>query len=64
MNTTYSKLYKAVAVVDRDLLDDEITRDIDLPVRTDKFEVIVIGIDDLKVRYESVFERACSEADL
>lgn len=64
LNTTYSKLYKAVAVVDRDLLDDEITRDIDLPVRTDKFEVIVIGIDDLKVRYESVFERACSEADL
>lgn len=64
LNITYSKLYKAVAVVDRDLLDDEITKDIDLPGRTDEFEVIVIGIDDLKNLYESVFERACSEADL
>lgn len=64
LDINYSKLYKAVAVVDRDLLDDEITKDIDLPDKNDEFEVIVIGIDDLKCRYESVFKRACSEADL
>jgi hypothetical protein len=64
LNTPYSKFYKAVAIVDRALLDGELIKDIKLPERTDNFEIIVIGIDSLKERYESVFDRACYEADL
>ncbi|GAB3103595.1 DUF1837 domain-containing protein [Aestuariicella hydrocarbonica] len=64
LNTRYSKIYRAVAVVDRTFLNNEITKNINLPERTHDFEIIVIGIDDLKERYESVYQRACAEADL
>lgn len=60
----YSKLYKAVAVVDRAFLNDEIVREIDLPEQSDSFEVIVIGIDNLQAVYHSVFDRACAEAEV
>ena len=64
LTTPYSKFYKAVAVVDRALLEGELLKDIELPDITDGFEIIVIGIDALKDCYQTVFDRACAEADL
>jgi hypothetical protein len=57
----YLKHFKAVAIIDRDLLDEEITRQIHLPKQDEFFEVIVLGIKDLKVLYEKVYGRAPAE---
>lgn len=57
----YSKYYKAVAVIDRDLLDGEITQKINIPEQSDEFEVVVLAISDLKNLYETSFSRAMKE---
>lgn len=59
----YLKEFKAVAIIDRDLLHEEICRDTELPPHTNEFEVVVIGINDLKTLYETVYERAVEELD-
>ncbi len=60
----YLKHFKAVAIIDRDLLDEEICRDIELPTQGRDFEVVVIGINDLKTLYETVYARAVEELDI
>ena len=60
----YSKYYKAVAVIDLELVFDEITRDIELPSQNAYFEVLVLGIPDLKDFYETVFQRAIEEVEI
>ena len=60
LSVTYKKHYKAVAVIDLALLDGELTRK-PAPAQDGSFEVVVIGIKDLKAFYETVFERAVKE---
>lgn len=60
----YSKYFKAVAIIDRSLLDAEITWQIDLPAQDASFEVVVLGISELKQFYETVYERAQREVTL
>ncbi len=61
LSVAYSKLYKAVAIIDRALLDRELIRQ-PCPATNASFEVVVIGINDLKAFYETVFGRALKEA--
>jgi len=61
LRVEYAKYFKAVAIVDRKLLDDELTRKLDLPTQDASFEVVVLGIGDLQRLYESVFSRAVKE---
>lgn len=63
LSVTYEKNYKAVAVIDMELLDDELNRK-PCPALTGAFEVVVIGIRDLKTLYESVFSRAIKEVQV
>lgn len=60
----YSKYFKATAIIDINLLDDELTREINLPDQNEHFEVIVLGIPNLKQFYETVFERCVMECSL
>lgn len=57
----YVKKFKAVAVIDRTLLDEEITKALQLPAQNEAFEVIALGIENLKSLYEKVFQRAAAE---
>lgn len=61
LNTEFKKHYKAVAIVDRNYLDQELQKNLDLPEQNEEFEVVVIGISDLKNLYERSFSRAISE---
>lgn len=61
LSVEYKKHFKAVAIVDRELLDEELTRQLKLPQQDDSFEVIVLGIDKLKLLYETVYTRAQAE---
>lgn len=58
LSDEYKKHFKAVAIVDRKLLDEELTRQLKLPQQNESFEVIVLGIDQLKTLYETVYSRA------
>jgi hypothetical protein len=58
LDNGYKKFYRAVAIIDRDLLDLELTQPLNLPPQNDEFEVVVIGIKDLKNLYERTFARA------
>jgi hypothetical protein len=60
LSVAYSKYYKAVAIIDLDLLDGELTRQ-PCPATNASFEVVVIGIKDLKAFYETIFGRALKE---
>jgi len=60
LSVTYAKHYKAVAIIDLELLDDELKRK-PCPAVNGAFEVVVIGIKDLKTFYEVVFNRAIKE---
>lgn len=57
----YKKNFKAVAIVDRELLDEELIRELELPQQDESFEVIVLGINKLKLLYEKVYSRAQAE---
>lgn len=57
----YQKYFKAVAVVDRALLNDELKQKLDLPKQDEFFEVVVLGVTDLKEIYEAAFSRAMKE---
>lgn len=61
LTVEYKKHFKAVAIVDRNLLDDELIRQLKLPPQDESFEVIVLGIDKLKTLYEIVYARAQAE---
>ena len=60
----YLKHFKAVAIIDRSLLDREITRQIAIPQQNESFEVVVLGVDNLKTFYERVYERVINEVTL
>ena len=62
LDTGFSKKYRAIAIIDRKYLDDELTKSLDVPAQNDDFEVIVLGISSLKKLYEQSFSRAISEA--
>jgi hypothetical protein len=57
----YAKYFKAVAIIDLKLLDDELIREIPVPEQNELFEVIVLGIPDLKIFYETIFQKAIDE---
>lgn len=61
-DVSYKKYFKAVAIIDRTLLNEELMRDIQLPAQDDEFEVVVLGVQNLKALYETVFTRALAEA--
>lgn len=61
LSVEYKKHFKAVAIVDRELLDEELTRQLKLPPQDESFEVVVLGIDKLKLLYETVYSRAQAE---
>jgi len=61
VSVDYLKYFKAVAIVDRTLLDEEITQKIELPQQNASLEIIVLGIEGLKNLYEAVFRRALKE---
>jgi hypothetical protein len=60
LSIAYAKHYKAVAIIDLELVKQELTRK-PSPAINGSFEVIVIGIKDLKAFYEAVFDRAVKE---
>ncbi len=62
LDTKFSKKYRAIAIIDCDYLDDELVKSLDLPEQNDEFEIIVLGIHNLKSIYENSFSRAISEA--
>lgn len=64
LNVAYKKHFKSVAIVDRNLLHEELVRELELPPQNDDFEVIVLGIDNLKSLYEKVFCRATAEVTI
>jgi hypothetical protein len=54
----YKKIIRAVAVVDKNLLDEELKIAYTLPVLPDvDFEVIIITVKDLKKAYQTVFSK-------
>lgn len=61
LNTEFKKNYRAVAIIDRNFLDQELQKPLNLPAQSEEFEIIVIGITDLKQLYERSFSRAISE---
>jgi len=61
LNVEFSKKYRAVAIIDRDYLDEELVRSLNLPPQNDEFEIIVLGVQNLKKLYEESFSRAVSE---
>lgn len=62
LDTSFKKRYRAVAVIDRDYLDDELLKSLNLPPQGDEFEVVVLAIKDLKDLYQRSFKRALAEA--
>lgn len=58
LTTSFAKKYRAVIVIDRTLLDQELIKKMDIPPQNDEFEIIVIGICDLKILYETCFSNA------
>ena len=62
LNVEFSKKYRAVAIIDRDYLDEELLRSLNIPTQNDEFEIIVLGIKNLKDLYEQSFSRAIIEA--
>jgi len=63
LNTEFQKRFRAVAIIDREFLDDELIKAVELPDKNDEFEVVVLGINDLKAVYQNSFQRALVELD-
>lgn len=61
LNVSFEKKYRAVAVIDLNFLNDELLKSLDLPPQSDEFEVVILGISDLKTLYETSFSRAVDE---
>jgi hypothetical protein len=61
INTKFNKQYRAVAIIDSNYLNDELAKSLELPLQNDEFEIIVLGINNLKDLYERSFSRAISE---
>jgi len=61
LKTGFNKKYRAVAIIDRNYLDNELIKSLDLPAQNDEFEIIVLGINNLKDLYEQSFSRAINE---
>ena len=61
LNKEFNKSYRAMAIIDRNFLDDELVKSLKLPTQGDEFEIIVLGINDLKDLYEQSFSRAINE---
>lgn len=54
----YKKHFHAVAVIDTALLDGELCKEVSLPNPGEGFDILVLGLDDLKDLYERVYVRA------
>lgn len=56
---TYKKHFKAVAIIDSNLLNEELERerDIDTDIIQDDFGLIIISINNLKNTYETTYEK-------
>ncbi|MBL4783837.1 MAG: hypothetical protein JKY49_00255, partial [Cohaesibacteraceae bacterium] len=63
LGTSFRKNYRAVVVIDRALLDAELVEKLHIPPQNEEFEVVVLGVDDLKPLYETCFSRAVSELE-
>ena len=61
LDTAFNKYYRAVVIIDREYIDEELDKLLDLPAQSDEFEIIVLGISDLKALYEKSFEHAIAE---
>ncbi len=61
LETSFGKKYRAVVVIDLAFMDDELLKQLDLPAQNEEFEVIVLGIGDLKDLYERSYDRAVEE---
>ena len=64
LETEYSKYFRAVAIIDRAFLNEELSKKIDLPIQSEEFEIVVLGISNLKDLYERIFTRAVKEVNL
>ncbi len=64
LSVEYCKYFKAVVILERDLLDKEITRKIGLPGQDASFEIVALGVGSLKSLYEAVFKRAIKEVTI
>lgn len=61
VSTTFQKYYRSFAIIDRNLLDGELQRELDLPEQSEAFEVVVLGVPGLKDVYQRCFQRAIDE---
>ncbi len=61
LDVEFKKHYKAVAIIDRSFLDEELLKTLEIPPQGEEFEVLVLGITDLKGLYERSFSRAVAE---
>lgn len=62
LHKTYNKIFKAVAIVDRALIDEELVKELEIPEHDD-FEVIALAIPNLRDLYRRCFKRVVDEAD-
>jgi hypothetical protein len=63
LSVEFKKTFRAVAIIDRAMLDDELLKELALPPQGDEFEVIVLGISDLKKMYEDSFAKVSAVTD-
>ncbi|MFO3289592.1 Hachiman antiphage defense system protein HamA [Legionella pneumophila serogroup 1] len=63
LSTEFKKNYRAVAIIDRNFLDQELQKSLELPTQSEEFEVIVIGITNLKQLYEQSFSSAVKRGE-
>ena len=61
-NGEYTKHYKAIALVDRDFLDEELAKELEV-VDMDNFKIIVLAFDGLRELYESVYDEILEASD-
>ncbi len=60
-NPPYEKEHKAVAIIDLNFLDAELRRELKLPEKIDSYEIITLGLSDLKEVYEAVYQHFYDE---
>lgn len=62
-NGEYTKHFKAIALLDKDFLEDELDKDIEIVEIGDDLKIIVLAIDELKDLYEAVYEGILEASD-